>query len=305
MADKKPKPDNNGNTDHQQNHRENLAADYGWSLAFLNSHPELKSLFDQAVKQSWTPTRFIAELRDTKWFKNTSSTMRQYLVNRQTDPASWQADLDRMKAHISQTYGNLFGNDVSDKQVERWAQHAMMNGWTDEQVTDHIVNSVNVRKVYAQRNLGGTAAQIKSQLQQLRAAYGVHMSPKWASQQMADILAGNDTVDGAANYLKELAKSKYTGFADQLDGGKTMDQIADPYVQSMSSLLELNPNQLGLQSNLVQRALTRRVDGKPDPMSMSQFEDFVRKDPRFMFTDQAKQQFSDVAHNLLDTWGLI
>lgn len=310
MADdpKKPKPDDQ-QSQRQQNRRENLAAEYGWSIAFLNSHPELKNLFDQAVKQTWSPTRFVAELRDTKWFKNTSATMRQYLVNKQTDPASWQQDLDSMKAHIQQTYGQMFGVAIDQDQLDRWAKHAMMFGWTDEQVADHIVSSVNVRKLYSQKALGGTAAQIKDQIGQLAAAYGVNVSDKWAANQLQQILNGNDTIDGSANYLKELAKSKYTAFADQIDGGKTIAQIADPYVQSMASLLEKSPEAIGLGNRYIQQALTRREQTKkgshPAPMTIGEFEDSIRKTDQWMQTDQAKQQFADAAHGLLTTWGLV
>jgi hypothetical protein len=306
QVDDKQKP---GDGQHQQNRRANLAADYGWSLAFFNHNPELKSLFDEAVKHSWSPTRFIAELRDTKWFKNSSATMRQYLVNKSTDPASWQQDLDSMKAHIEKTYGQMFGVAVDPDQLDRWAKHAMMFGWTDEQVADHIVSSVNVRKLYAQKSLGGTAAQVKDQIGQLAAAYGVNVGDKWAANQLQSILNGNDTIDGSANYLKELAKSKYTAFADQIDGGKTVAQIADPYVQSMASLLERSPEAIGLDNRYIQQALTRREKDKkgshPAPMTIGEFEDSIRKTDQWMNTDQAKQQFADTAHGLLTTWGLI
>lgn len=289
----------------EREERDDLAAEYGWSLKFLNSHPELKKLFNQAVEHSWSPTRFVAELRDTKWFQNTASTTRQFLVNQQTDPASWQQDVDRMTAHVRDTYGQLFGVHLPKKQAERWAKQAMMFGYTDEQIKDQLVGSVDVRKMYQRKNLGGTAGQLKDQIGQLAGRYGVQVGKKWRANQLERILAGDNTIDGVAGYIKELAKSKYTAFADELDSGKTMEDIADPYVQQMATLLELNPNELDLRNGKIQRALTRRIDGKPDPMSMNQFEDFVRKDPRWMQTDQANEQFSSAAFGLLSNFGMI
>jgi hypothetical protein len=116
-------------------------------------------------------------------------------------------------------------------------------------------------------------------------------------------------VDGAANYLKELAKSKYTAFADQIDGGKTIAQIADPYVQSMASLLERSPEGINLDNRHIQQALTRREQTKkgshPAPMTIGEFEDSIRKTDQWMNTDQARQQFADAAHGLAQTWGVL
>ena len=44
-----------------------MAANYGFALAFLNSDKELKALFSQAVKKGWEPQMFVARLRATKW----------------------------------------------------------------------------------------------------------------------------------------------------------------------------------------------------------------------------------------------
>ena len=49
---------------------------FGFALAFMNSNPELKHLFDQAVKHSWLAAEFIARLRGTKWFKHHSAAVR-------------------------------------------------------------------------------------------------------------------------------------------------------------------------------------------------------------------------------------
>lgn len=290
---------------HNENQRQNLAAEYGWSMAFLNHHPELKKLFNQAVQHTWTPERFVAELRDTKWFKANSATARQYMVNRITDPASWQADLDKTIAHTKNVWGSLFGSPISDDVAEKWAMRAMKMGWSDEQINDHLVNSMNFRKMLRNDTAGGSAAQLQGQMQQLASDYGVDPSNPWMAKRMEAVLKGADTMDGVLNDLKNWSANKYEAFADQINGGKTMAEIADPYKQSMAQLLELNPGQLKITNRDITKALTRRVDGKTQPMSLGDFEDSVRKDPRWMHTQQAKDQFSQTAYGLLSSWGLV
>ena len=285
--------------------RQNLAAEYGWSMAFLNPHPELKQLFNQAVKNTWTPERFVAELRDTNWFKHNSASVRQFMVNRATDPASWQNDLNKTIAHVSNVWGATFGVPLDGDLAQKWAIRAMKFGWSEEQINDHLVQSMNFRKLLRNDSMGGTAAQTANQIRTLASDYGVGATNKWIATQMERVLKGNDTMDGVLNSLKERAKSKYEAFGDQLDAGKTMSDIADPYVQEMSQLLEMNPSQLGATSHMIQKALTRRVDGKSQPMSIADFGDAVRKDPRWMHTQQANDQFSQTAYGLLQNWGLI
>ena len=288
---------------------EELAADYGWSLAFLNSKPELKRLFKEAVKKTWSPERFVAELRDTDWFKNHSATARQFMVNRIVDPATWQSDLERTKAHTNNVWGSLFGVQLGEKLQEKWAIRAMRNGWTDEQIADHIVQSVNFQKLMKRDTLGGSAAQTQGQIQQMAAAYGVHPGRGFMARNVERILAGADTIDGTMDRLKDMAKSRYRAFADEIEAGRTMDEIASPYVQTMAELLELNPEQLNVRSGLVQKALTNTAQGKDGkkfdrPLSITEFEDVVRKDSRWMRTQQANDQFEQLALNLATTWGL-
>jgi len=287
------------------NLRQELAAEYGWSLAFLNHHPELKRLFNQAVQHTWTPERFVAELRDTRWFQHNSASVRQFMVNRATDPASWQADLNKTEAHIKNTWGSLFGVHLDGKLAQKWAVRAMKFGWSEEQINDHLVSTMNFRKLLRNDTMGGTAAQTVNQMRALANDYGVDPSNKWFAGQTEAVLKGNETMDGVLNSLKERAKNRYDAFADQLDSGKTMADIADPYMQSYARLLEQSPGRVKISDNLIQKALTRRVDGKSHPLSVADFEDLVRKDPRWMHTQQANDQFEQTAYQALTNWGLI
>ena len=57
-----------------------LATQYGWAASLLNSNPELKALFHQAVLGTWTEPKFGAELRNTHWFRSQSASTRSMLI---------------------------------------------------------------------------------------------------------------------------------------------------------------------------------------------------------------------------------
>ena len=99
---------------------------------------------------------------------------------------------------------------------------------------------------------------------------------------------------------------EYKAFADRIAGGETVQSIADPYVQKMSDLLELNPNDVNVTDKRIQAALKQVTpDGKPAAMDLHTFEDYVRKDNRWQYTDNAKQQVAGATQDLLRSFGLM
>ena len=67
--------------------KEEMATQYGFALAFMKSDPELWKLFNQATQQTWTADRFIAGLRNTKWFQHHSASVRNAILQQTSDPA--------------------------------------------------------------------------------------------------------------------------------------------------------------------------------------------------------------------------
>lgn len=287
--------------------KQRLAAEYGFALAFMKSDPELWHLFNQAVKKTWDANMFVARLRATKWFKHHSAAARNAIMQRTSDPATWQANVDKMQSTVRDEWGKLFGEGtIDDKQLARWAKTAQTLGWSEGELIDHMSKGLNYQKLLQNKNLGGTAAETEAQLDQLISEYGVDLGNKWKAGQVRDIIDGGGTIGGIQDQVREMAKQQYAAFADQLDAGKTMSEIADPYVQKMSDLLELDPNAVGVKNDIIQKALTQRTkDGKPAAMNMSDFANMVRQDHRWQYTDNAKTQVANVTSNLLRSFGLM
>jgi hypothetical protein len=284
-----------------------LAAHYGFALAFMNSNPQLKSIFDKAVKNVWTADRFVAELRGTKWFKHHSANVRNAILQETADPSTYKADVAQMKASVKDAYGTMFGNiPVSDRTVHAWAETAHRMGWSQAQLTDHLVSAVNFNKQMKNTDLGGQAGQLSQQLDQLMTNYGVNNTDTWKASQMKNILSGSDTIEGMTNRIREQAKQQYKAFANEIDGGATVADVASPYMQKMADLLELDPNSLSVSNGLIQKALkATNKQGAPAAMDMGDFANSVRQDSRWQYTDNAKQQAAGVTSNLLNSFGLL
>lgn len=287
--------------------RRTMAQSYGFALAFMNSDPELKRLFNKAVGETWTPDKFIAQLRNTKWFKANSAAVRNAILQESSDPATFQASLDQMTSTVRDTYGSMFGDDaMNDKQVSRWAKMAVRMGWSQAELVDKISSSVNYEKMLKKDSIGGSAAEVKSQLDSMSQNYGVKLGDQWKARQLASVMSGDDTVAGVQAKVQEMAMREYKAFADRIAGGETVTEIADPYVSRMTELLEMNPSAVGVDNDLIQRAMKQTgPDGKAASMDLWTFEKEVRKDNRWQYTKNAKQEVSNVTSDLLRSFGMM
>lgn len=286
--------------------REEMAHDYGFTLAFLRSDDELWDLFSKAVKHTWDAGRFVAELKETKWFRTNSASTRQAITLKYTDPATYRQQVEQMRGTIRDTFGALMGGaPPGPKFIGRAAETAVMMGWNEQQLTDHLVNAVNFRKMLKKKQVGGTAAQLQLQIEQAGRSYGQRVSRDFLANNIESVLNGNDTIDGVVNKLKNRAMSQYKAFADEIRGGATVAEIADPYVQTYAELLEMNPGQVDMFTPQIRKALqARNKDGDPRPMSLYEFEDVVRSNKRWLHTDNAREQYATVASELLKSFGL-
>lgn len=287
--------------------RQQMAAQYGFALAFMESNPELLGLFNQAVKGTWSADRFVAKLRNTDWFQNHSANVRNAILQQTSDPATWEANVNQMYATVRDAYGGMFGTaGMNGTQLRAWAETATRMGWSEAQLMDRIVRATNVQKTLRSDALGGTAAQVNASIDSLSAAYGVKYSKEWKARQVSRVLRGDDTAEGLQQRIVDRAMRQYGAFADRLAAGETVMDVADPYVQQMADLLEMNPADININSKMIQKALRQRTkDGNPAAMNMDDFEQLVRKDKRWQFTSNAREEMSSLVAQLGQAFGVM
>ena len=299
--------DKQGGGGHDGINQQQMAAQYGFALAFMNSDPELKNLFAQAVKHTWDSSMFIAKLRATKWFQHHSASVRNAIMQETSDPATYKANVDQMFSTVRDTWGKMFGTANMDPKVLRtWAETAHRMGWSEAQLVDRMTAGINYQKLLKESTLGGTAAETSGQIDNLLGNYGLDLGDTWKSAQLEKILEGNDTIGGVQDRVREMAMREYKAFAPQIQAGQSMREIADPYVQKMASLLERSSGEIGLSDKMIQSALKRTdAKGRPAALDLAAFADEVRKDKRWQYTDNAKQEVGNVTSTLLRSFGLM
>ena len=278
------------------------AANFGYTLAFFNSNPELKSLLKQATDGGWTQGRFVAALQNTKWFRTSSESYRKYVALKSGDPASFNTQINEGTFRVLNTAQQM-GANVSPGWAKFIADTALKMGWGEDHLKRYLMTQLSTKNG---NYTMGQAAALQSQYRSVVEDYGVNVSDTMIGQWVRAGVLGAQTPESVKNYVQQLAASKYVALADRIKGGETVRQIADPYIQSYGKLLELNPENLNIDDPLIQRALQSKDDkGKPATQTLYDFEQTLRNDPRWAETNNARDTMTSTANAVLKTFGVV
>jgi hypothetical protein len=280
-----------------------FAAQYGVQAALVNSDPGLKTLFDKAVAEKWTPQKFSTEFQNSSWYQGHAQSWREAETARLTDPKTWDQSIKDLSAQIKQTATSM-GISLTNQQITNLANQTSFSSWNKGIDTGllrtHIVDTGRIS------GTGGEASQTIDKLKNYAYNMGVSYNDDWYNTQAQNILSGKATLEESNNAIKDIAKSKYGAFADQIDAGATVQQIASPYVNSMANILELNPTDIKLSDPNINKALTNLTqDSKPALQPLWQFETELRKDPRWNQTKNARDSLDSTARSVLSSFGLV
>lgn len=279
----------------------NQTADYGWADAVFNSNPELKKLLAQAKANDWDGQTMQAAIRGTDWYRNHAEIWRKNWVLKRDNPEQFQRDLTQARGTVD-AIANEFGVDLSTAQRNKVAHDMLWLGLNSTEINDAIGSYFNKQG----GDFSGTAGDLQDKIMGMAADYGIRVSDDWVGRFVKGMLTGKMTEQDADNHLKEMAKSAYPSLAAQIDAGMTVKQIADPYVQAMSQILELPDSRIDAYDETIRSALHNvGKDGAPATKPIWQFEQDLRKDPRWLSTNNARESLLNSGNQLLKTWGVV
>lgn len=279
-----------------------IEQEYGLSYAMFKAFPGLMNLLHQAVANHWSPAKFQVEFRNTDFYKKHSATWRQMTALKYTDPTSYQQRLDDSLSAVRDLAGQ-YGVDLTHHGMHRLAERALLLGWDAGQIRDVLANHVVPT---GHGHYEGQLAPIEESLRNTALRNGVQLEKEQLQHWMRAIVRGNASQDQYQNHIREIAAQTYSAYGEQIKGGVDLADIAAPYIQTMASTLELNPASIDLYDKTIRRALSHKNDkGEPVPLSISDFEDHLRADRRWQYTDQAKTQMTDYAVKLGQLFGVL
>lgn len=253
------------------------------------------------MAETWEPGRFVAELRNTHWFKHHSEAARNAQVLQATDPKTWAAKTNQAAATIKDMAVKM-GAQLSDETLRRITNNVLTFGWNDAQIQDTLAGSI---KMGSQETYGGQAAVNAETLRALAHNNGVKIGDTQLRQWLVRIGAGED-ISGFEQYVRNMAAGAFPGFEEQVKNGMNVRDLADPYIQQMAQTLELSPDSIDLFDPTIRKTLqatdeTGKIAAKP----LWQFERDLKKDPRWLQTNNARDTLDHTTRNILSQWGVL
>lgn len=272
--------------------------DMAWALTI----PDVKSAMFRWMREGQSDQWLLGQLYNTQWWKTTQKTARDWQQLKAMDPAAWDAKVAQSKAEItalSQRIGAPLTaaqiNDLSDKQNRL--------GWTDAQIQEAVAGQFRYTSGKAATGQGG--GQVAN-LKALADEYLVPLSDVTLSQWAQKMLTGQASEQTFTAYLTEQAKSLFPAITAALDSGISVRQYFEPYAQLAARTLEVAPESIDLNDPKWFKALGQVDDkGNRSVMSLTEWSDYVRRDPQYRKTKQATATAAETAELIGREMGVV
>lgn len=275
---------------------------YGFVGQLANSNPELRAILVRAANGNWSAEEFSRAVQDSSWWRNSADSVKQYQILRTTKPGEFEQQRreieNKVRTLAAEMGVSTFGGDFA-----HLVNLAQSLGWDEAVLRQRIGSYLGTKAIQSGKTFGGSAGEIQQQIRSLYYDMGARYSGYAINLHVRDVLTGKTTVEAVRAQLTERAISTFPGLAEQIRGGATVRQLADPYIQAKAQLLEVPPEMITLQDTTVRRGMSYRdADGKVGQMPLWQYEQQVKQDPKWDRTKNARDAYSEMAHQIGRDW---
>jgi hypothetical protein len=212
----------------------------------------------------------------------------------------YKSESGKSKSTIKYTYKN--GELISTEYLTANAEDPRL--WIEDKVkTDVLFGKKEVNSLAIPE---GPSGKYFVALKNFAADNGILLSDSAATSYANSIVTNVIDENTAFNALRESAAEAFPALADKIKAGINLKTLADPYIQSMSSILEIPDSGIDLFDPKVRNALAYTLpDGKVGTRSIYDFEKELRKDPRWQYTNNARNEAASVASTVLKDFGFM
>jgi len=286
-----------------------MAARYGLAADVLRHNKDIYNLVQRAIKEGWDGTLFQAYLKNTNWWRTTSDAQRKFFLLMYEDPATYKQKWGENQFAVNQLAVQVgLGNQIdtkgrSSKTLINAIMHKMRDGWTDAQLKSYFGSMVGMHG----GQMWGDAGEAYDSLFQMAYANGVVWSKDWFQREVRNIVSGRSTLETVQAQLRSAAAAKYSTFANQIKAGQNVMDLAQPYINAVSQILELPQSSIDLTNKYVNKAMTAKAAAGMQPGTqypLWQFENDLRNDPLWKQTNNARESMFGVAHQVAKDFGL-
>jgi hypothetical protein len=128
----------------------------------------------------------------------------------------------------------------------------------------------------------------------------INLSGTFLYRKQKEIVDGLKTVDDVKQEIRDVyLKTYYPSYANDLDRGMTIKELIQPYTDVLATTLEIPEPDNPMSDNLIKQVLAYKDEkGMPAKMPIWQFEQMVKEDERWQYTDNAYRSMRKAVDNM-------
>jgi len=186
-------------------------------------------------------------------------------------------ELDKVRLDVRQVAERL-GVDASQIDFEAIVDEARRNLWDVQDIENRLRSDLQ-SQLESGANLMGNAGTFQTQLMEWARQNGLTIDDATAAKYVMNMSLGIQSIEDAKQDLRETYLiGAYPAWEEKIRAGFDPWQISSPYRTAVANLLELDPNNIGLDEPLVKQGLQSiGADGKPRVLPLYEFEKIVRR----------------------------
>jgi hypothetical protein len=225
----------------------------------------------------------------SKWGRLDTDAQTRYLLKLQNS----NLYKERLKSFLVRLKPRLAAKGIKtdDTTLEKY----FVDGIDEETIIDELTGGISAK------GAAGEAATALDKLRNTARLNGFSLEKDFGNQldSWLQRIARGESVDDFSRIIRQQAK---LGLPEKvgslLDEGLDLANIYAPYRNTMAALLEVTPDSINLDDPILRSAY-----GQDKEMSIFDFKRAVRNDPRWQYTDNARQTVSTAALGVLRDFG--
>lgn len=217
---------------------------------------------------------------------------------------SYGRSIQSMQNKIARIALESGGQKLSDAELAQYAKEAIDTAIdTDAESLTAFINSKMKFGKNAEGRYTGVAGENVDALNKVAAANGLDLQKAFGAQ-LPDWLSAINKGESIETYKKVIRDVAKIGMPEKvaklIDQGIDLQTIYAPYRNIMASTLEINPQTIDMNDATLRSAITADSE-----MPLYDFERQLRKDNRWQYTNQAKEEVANATRQILQDFGFM
>jgi len=291
--------------------------------------PKLGELLVKAVNEGWDDEKFLSQAKLTTWWQQNSAPIRTRIIARakfnelqaggqDASKTEYAMDTATIKRSV-QARARQLGSNLDENAINQIVARIYDGFLENDTVAIDSFIAPYIGKVTSIVGTGtgmqptgytGQALQNYQALQAVAKANGLGIKdilPRLSvlpGQNLDDVVlqklaTGELDINRLAQDARMIAAQGNPDYVKNLlQQGYDLEQIYAPYKNVMAQLLELNPDEIELNDNTLRSAI-----GQDREMNVYDFKKALRKDSRWQYTENAREEVANSVLGVLRDFG--